>query len=101
MNRAVVATTPTTRPSGAVGRRSASSSRYTRRAVFGSALAASALLACSAKNTHAAGSETEETPELWRTWLLTAGDELRPLEPAPPTPDEFSELIELQGQRSA
>jgi membrane-associated phospholipid phosphatase len=69
--------------------------------VLGSALAASALLACSAKITHAAASEAEDTPGQWRTWLLASSDELRPAEPAPPTPEELSELVQLQGQRSA
>jgi membrane-associated phospholipid phosphatase len=32
---------------------------------------------------------------------LTTGDELRPPEPGQPTPEELSELVELQGQRSA
>jgi membrane-associated phospholipid phosphatase len=51
--------------------------------------------------TTAAVSQSEGPPGSWRTWLLTSSDELRPPEPAPPTPDEFSELVDLQGQRTA
>jgi len=73
----------------------------TRRALLGSALAASASLPFLNWVTPAAAFESEGTPGSWRPWLLTSGDELRPAEPAPPTPDELSELIELQGQRTA
>src|SRR5918994_7679810 len=75
--------------------------QYTRRALLGSALAASASLAFPAAAMHAAASGSEGTPGLWRTWLLTTGDELRPAKPAPPTADELAELIALQGQRTA
>jgi membrane-associated phospholipid phosphatase len=51
--------------------------------------------------TGAAVSQSEGPPGSWRTWLLTSSDELRPPEPAPPTPEEFSELVDLQGQRTA
>jgi membrane-associated phospholipid phosphatase len=73
----------------------------TRRAFLGSALAASAALAVPLVDMPAAAAASEATPDRWRTWLLTTGDELRPPEPAHPTPEELSELIELQGQRSA
>jgi membrane-associated phospholipid phosphatase len=73
----------------------------TRRALLGSVLAGSASLAFPAGVTRAAASEPDGTPGSWRPWLLTAGDELRPAEPAPPTPDELGELVRLQGQRTA
>ncbi|MFN8591139.1 MAG: vanadium-dependent haloperoxidase [Thermomicrobiales bacterium] len=38
-------------------------------------------------------------PALWRTWLLTTPDQLRPEAPAEPTPDEIAELLELQAAR--
>ena len=72
----------------------------TRRAVLGSVLAASTALAFPA-GVRDAAAESNGTSGLWRTWLLTAGDELRPAKPAPPTLDELSELVALQGQRTA
>ena len=72
----------------------------TRRALFGSALAATTSLAFPSELAHVAAAE-EIGPDLWHTWLLTSGDELRPAKPAPPTADELSELITLQGQRTA
>jgi membrane-associated phospholipid phosphatase len=91
----------TTRTPSAVSRRSTSLHQYTRRALLGSALAASASLAFPAAAMRAAASESEVTPGLWRTWLLSAGDEVRPAKPAAPTADELTELVELQGQRTA
>src|SRR5215213_1863305 len=73
----------------------------TRRAVLGSFLATSTALAFPAGISRYAAAESNGRSGLWRTWLLTTGDELRPPEPAPPTPEELSELIELQGQRTA
>jgi membrane-associated phospholipid phosphatase len=49
----------------------------------------------------ATAAESDIDPGLWRTWLLTSGDEVRPPPPAPPTPEELTELVELQGQRTA
>ena len=72
----------------------------TRRALLGLVLAASAARAFPARVRDAAA-ESNGTSGLWRTWLLTTGDELRPPEPGQPTPEELSELLELQGQRSA
>ena len=51
--------------------------------------------------TVAATSQSEGSPGSWRPWLLTSSDELRPPKPAPPTSEEFAELVELQGQRTA
>jgi membrane-associated phospholipid phosphatase len=73
----------------------------TRRAVLGSVLAASTALAFPAGINRYAAAESHGSSGLWRTWLLTTGDELRPPEPAPPTADELSELVALQGQRTA
>ncbi|MDF3043662.1 MAG: phosphoesterase PA-phosphatase related protein [Thermomicrobiales bacterium] len=72
----------------------------TRRAVLGSVLAASTALAFPA-GVRFATAESNGSSGLWRTWLLTTGDELRPAKPAPPTADELSELVALQGQRTA
>src|SRR5215217_2074593 len=72
----------------------------TRRALLGLVLAASTARAFPARVRDAAA-ESNGTSGLWRTWLLTAGDELRPQEPGPPTADELTELVELQGQRTA
>lgn len=102
MNRAVaVAGAPTTLTPGPVSQRSASPRQYTRRALLGSALAASTALAFPPVATHVAADESDVTPGLWRTWLLATSDELRPAKPAPPTPDELSELVDLQTQRTA
>ncbi|MBA2598964.1 MAG: phosphatase PAP2 family protein [Chloroflexia bacterium] len=93
----------TTRTPSAVSGRSTFPHQYSRRALLGSALAASASLAFPTAALHAAASQSqsEVTPGLWRTWLLTSGDEVRPAKPAAPTPEELSELVELQGQRTA
>ena len=72
----------------------------TRRAVLGSVLAASTAFAFPA-GVRFATAESNGSSGLWRTWLLTTGDELRPAKPAPPTADELSELVALQGQRTA
>jgi len=77
-----------------------SARHHTRRALLGSALAATIAAAVSPA-TRAAASQAEVAPGLWRPWLLTSSDELRPSEPAPPTPEELSELVALQGQRTA
>jgi membrane-associated phospholipid phosphatase len=49
----------------------------------------------------AAMAQSEAPPGPWRPWLLTSSDELRPPKPAPPTSEEFTELVELQDQRTA
>jgi len=72
-----------------------------RRAVLGSILVSTASLVFPQTASSTDAAESEVMPGSWRTWLLTSGDELRPAKPPPPTPDELSELIELQGQRTA
>jgi membrane-associated phospholipid phosphatase len=102
MNRAVaVAVTPTTQASRVVSRTGVSPRQFTRRSLLGSALVGSAALALPPRVASAAASELDATPGHWRTWLLARSDELRPAEPAQPTPEELSELVALQGQRSA
>jgi membrane-associated phospholipid phosphatase len=101
MNRVVADAAIPTHTLRALLGRSTSPLRYTRRALLGSALAASASLAVPLVDTPAAAAASEATAGLWRTWLLASSDELRPAEPAQPTPEELSELVELQGQRSA
>ena len=73
----------------------------TRRRLLGASLSASALRVLGPGTTRAARLVADDSPNAWRTWLLTRGDELRPAKPAPPTPDELSELVELQEQRTA
>src|SRR4051794_27913160 len=73
----------------------------TRRALLGSALALGTTLAFPLTPSLVAASQSETLTGLWRTWLLTTGDELRPPPPAPSTPDELVELVELQRQRTA
>ena len=85
----------------AVSRTRTSPRQSTRRALLGSALAASVSLAYPAVVRPVAAAESAVTPGTWRTWLLTASDEVRPAKPTPPTADELSELVELQGQRTA
>src|SRR5215213_9045651 len=73
----------------------------TRRALLGSALALGTALAFPPTTSLVTASQSETLAGIWRTWLLTSGDELRPLPPAPPAPHERAELVELQGQRTA
>jgi membrane-associated phospholipid phosphatase len=75
-------------------------SQYTRRLLLSSVLAMGASLAFPPVASPAT-STSGATPGSWRTWLLLTGDEVRPPEPSPPTPEELSELIALQGQRTA
>jgi membrane-associated phospholipid phosphatase len=72
----------------------------TRRAVLRSVIGASTALAFPTGVRYAVA-ESNGTSGVWRTWLLTRGDEVRPAKPASPTPEELGELIELQGQRTA
>jgi membrane-associated phospholipid phosphatase len=73
----------------------------TRRTLLGSVLVGSASLAFPRGTAPVGAVASDVTPAPWRTWLLTSSDELRPPKPAPPTPDELTELIALQGQRTA
>jgi membrane-associated phospholipid phosphatase len=77
------------------------SSPCTRRALLGSALALGTALAFPPTTSLVTASRLETTTGLWRTWLLTTGDELRPPPPAPPTAAERAELVEFQRQRTA
>jgi membrane-associated phospholipid phosphatase len=101
MNRAVADDAAATQTLCTLLGQSTAPRRYTRRVLLGSALAASASLAVPLVGTPAVAAASDAAPGLWRTWLLTSGDELRPSEPAPPTLDELTELVELQGQRTA
>jgi membrane-associated phospholipid phosphatase len=74
---------------------------HTRRALLGSALALGTALTFPRTTSLVTASESEKTSGLWRTWLLTTGDELRPPAPASRAPDELAELVELQRQRTA
>src|SRR5215210_2062664 len=74
---------------------------HTRRDLLGSALALGTALAFPPTTSLVTASRPETLAGLWRTWLLTAADELRPQTPAPPTPAELAELVELQRQRTA
>jgi membrane-associated phospholipid phosphatase len=79
----------------------AKSQPVTRRTLLRSALAASAALAFSSLAAPGVASHSDVPPGPWRTWLLSSSDEVRPPQPAPPTADELTELVELQGQRTA
>ena len=73
----------------------------TRRALLGYGLAGAGWWALRpvAAWTEPAGSAS--APGGWRTWLLTAGDELRPAAPPPPSPAELEELLDFQARRTA
>src|SRR5215207_3213628 len=73
---------------------------YTRRAVLGSVLATTGTLVFPAGIKYAAA-DADDAPGTWRPWLLSRGDELRPATPGPTTSVELTELVELQGQRTA
>jgi hypothetical protein len=83
------------------GRGFASQQPFTRRALVGSALVGGASLAVSRVAAPLATATSAIGPGSWRTWLLSSSDALRPANPAPPTPDELRELVELQGERTA
>jgi membrane-associated phospholipid phosphatase len=73
----------------------------TRRRLLGASLAAGSKWALHDTAARAALLIADSTSPSWRTWLLTAGDELRPPDPTQPTADELGELVALQGQRTA
>ena len=70
----------------------------TRRTLLGATLGIAATLAAPGVT---GATEPGATPGRWRTWLLSRSDELRPTKPAAPTSDELTELVDLQGQRTA
>lgn len=82
-------------------------SDFSRRRFLGAGLAGVALAhlpASTAATTRFMGIEASlskqtTTPTSWRTWLLAAPDDLRPVEPAAPTADELAELMQLQNAR--
>src|SRR4051812_24360118 len=73
----------------------------TRRRLLGASLSFGVLglLGPGAKNAGARAHYT--TPGTWRTWLLTAGDELRAPPPPPVSPDERAEVLALQRQTTS
>ena len=79
----------------------ARSRSLTRRAVLGGSLAAGAMPVLDRLTADAVPVEPTSSPARWRPWLLSRSDELRPVAPAAPSPGELSELITLQGTRSA
>jgi hypothetical protein len=76
--------------------------RLSRRALVGAGLTAAAAWGAGRRSVGAAApaSAQKAAPGTWRTWLLDAGDQLRPAPPPSPTPDELAELHRLQGQRT-
>ena len=74
---------------------------YSRRALLGSLLAATASLGLPLGAVAQTAPTPSTTPDRWRPWLLTTSDELRPPQPPPPTAEELAELIGLQADRSA
>jgi membrane-associated phospholipid phosphatase len=79
---------------------SALSLPFSRRALVGSSLAATALWRLGASPVLGARQEASSDPTTWRTWLLDAVDELRPAAPADPTSTEIDELLDYQGRRT-
>jgi membrane-associated phospholipid phosphatase len=69
--------------------------------MLGAALATGIMHAFPGGLAPTAASTAARPPGTWRPWLLTQADELRPGPPAPPTPEERTELLTLQGQRTA
>jgi membrane-associated phospholipid phosphatase len=79
----------------------ARSRSLTRRAVLGGSLAAGAMPVLDRWVARAAPVDAVPSPARWRPWLLSRSDELRPVPPAALSPAELSELLTLQGTRSA
>jgi hypothetical protein len=82
------------------GRGFASQQPFTRRSLVGSAFVSGASLALSRVAVPLATARSDVAPGSWRPWLLSSGDALRPANPAPTTPDELRELVEIQGERT-
>ncbi|HEY7032984.1 MAG TPA: phosphatase PAP2 family protein [Thermomicrobiales bacterium] len=72
--------------------------RLSRRSMVGGMVAALAAGHVVAPGGRAA--TTPPVPATWRTWLLDAGDELRPAPPGEPTSAELDELRRLQDERT-
>ena len=87
--------------------RSSSSPRFSRRLLVGSSLAGAALLPLGSTRPAAAAAshpsrrqDAATSPAGWRTWILSAPDELRPPAPADPTEAEIAELLAFQDGRT-
>ena len=75
--------------------------QLTRRRLLRTTLSAGALGMLGRRTLRAAPPDTEISSPRWRPWLLTRGDELRPVAPSAPSPEEFTELMSLQSTRTA
>src|SRR5262245_61671536 len=72
-----------------------------RRSLLGAGMAGAALWGAGLRSAGAVGALSQPgAPGSWRTWVLGAGDELRPPPPPAPTADELGELHRLQGERT-
>ena len=67
----------------------------TRRRLLGATLSVGVLGVLGPGASHAAALAGDTPLGTWRTWLLTAGDELRPSAPPPASPDEHAEVIAM------
>ncbi|MEA2584727.1 MAG: hypothetical protein QOF33_2812, partial [Thermomicrobiales bacterium] len=74
--------------------------RLSRRTLLGVTIAAAATAAAGTSGARAQPALAPSVPATWRTWLLSASDELRPAPPAAPTVAEFDEVRRLQGERT-
>ena len=74
--------------------------RRSRRALLGRGLAAAALWVAGPGRLRTAAHQPDR-PSARRTWLLSAGDELRPAAPGDPARAELDELLRLQAERTA
>lgn len=73
----------------------------TRRRLLGATLSVGVLGVLGPGASHAAALAGDTPLGTWRTWLLTAGDELRPAAPPPASPDEHAEVLALQRQATS
>lgn len=91
-----------------MSKRLSTSPRFSRRLLVGSSLAGAALLPLGSGRPAVAGpagaaspapvrrQETATSPDGWRTWHLTAPDELRPAAPGAPSQAEIDEVLAAQ-----
>ena len=91
---------------------SSKSSRFSRRLLLGSSLAGAAIVPLGSRHTTFAGpsgarraararrQEATPSPDGWRTWYLTASDELRPKAPGAPSQAEIDEVVAAQSAAS-